>query len=216
MNRPADILLILVLMANLFAVGSSRLRTCIRAVAFQGAVLACVPLALLSGPGLAERVRAAGLAVLCVTLRGVVFPWLLTRAQREANVRREVEPFVGFGASIGVALLTLVVSLRLAQRLPSAPGGGSFAVAVALSTLLVGVFIIVSRRLALNQVLGYLVMDNGIYLLGVAMVEHVPLVVELGVLTDAFVAVFVMSIATWHISREFDHTEVDRLSRLKG
>lgn len=215
MSHPVDILLILVLMANLFAVGSSRLRTCIRAVAFQGAVLACVPLLLPADPG-AGRLRAVGLAVLCVTLRGAVFPWLLTRAQREANVRREVEPFVGFGASIGVALLSLVVSLRLAQRLPAAAGGGSFAVAVALSTLLVGVFIIVSRRLALNQVLGYLVMDNGIYLLGVAMVEHVPLVVELGVLTDAFVAVFVMSIATWHISREFDHTDVDRLSRLKG
>ena len=84
------------------------------------------------------------------------------------------------------------------------------------STLLVGVFIIVSRRLALNQVLGYLVMDNGIYLLGVSMVGHVPLVIEMGVLTDAFVAVFVMSIATWHISREFDHIEVDRLSHLKG
>jgi hydrogenase-4 component E len=136
--------------------------------------------------------------------------------QAAAGVRREVEPFVGYGASIAVVLLCLVVSLRLATRLPTPPGGSAFVVAVGMSTLLSGVFVIVSRRLALNQVLGYLVMDNGIYILGVAMVEGIPLVVELGVLMDAFLAVFVMSIATWHISREFDHMDVDQLNRLKG
>jgi hydrogenase-4 component E len=80
----------------------------------------------------------------------------------------------------------------------------------------VGLFLIVSRKLALNQVLGYLVMENGIYVLGLALVKEIPVLVEMGVLMDAFVAVFVMSIATWHISREFDHIDVDQLDSLKG
>ena len=82
--------------------------------------------------------------------------------------------------------------------------------------VLVGLFLIVSRRKAITQVLGYIVAENGIYALGVALVGGVPLLVELGVLLDVFVAVFIMSIAAYHISREFDHIDVDQLDRLKG
>ena len=85
-----------------------------------------------------------------------------------------------------------------------------------LATLLIGLFVIVSRRKAITQVLGYIVVENGIYALGVALVGDVPLLVELGVLLDVFVAVFIMSIAAYHISREFDHIDVDQLDRLKG
>jgi hydrogenase-4 component E len=80
----------------------------------------------------------------------------------------------------------------------------------------VGLFLIISRKKAVSQVLGYLVMENGIYILGVSLVMEVPMLVELGVLLDAFVAVFVMCIATYHISREFDHIDVDQLDTLKG
>ena len=87
----------------------------------------------------------------------------------------------------------------------------------ALFTILVGLFLIVSRRKALNQVLGYLVLENGIYAFGVAPgAASVPLLVELGVLLDVFVAVFVMGIAIYHINREFDHIDADQLDRLKG
>jgi hydrogenase-4 component E len=65
-------------------------------------------------------------------------------------------------------------------------------------------------------VVGYIVVENGTYTLGMAMVGGVPMLVELGVLMDVFVAVFIMSIATYHISREFEHMDVDQLNRLKG
>ena len=85
-----------------------------------------------------------------------------------------------------------------------------------LATLLIGLFVIVSRRKALTQVLGYIVVENGIYVVGVALVGGVPLLVELGVLMDIFVAVFIMSIAAYHISREFDDIDVDQLDKLRG
>ncbi len=59
-------------------------------------------------------------------------------------------------------------------------------------------------------------MENGIYAFGVALVGGVPLLVELGVLLDVFVAVFVMGIAIYHINREFDHIDADQLDRLRG
>ena len=67
----------------------------------------------------------------------------------------------------------------------------------------IGLFLIVSRRNALMQVIGYLVIENGIFVFGVITVVDTPLLVELGMLLDAFVAVFVMGIAIFHINREF-------------
>ncbi len=85
----------------------------------------------------------------------------------------------------------------------------------ALFTILSGLFLIISRRKALTQVIGYLVLENGIYAFGAALAVEEPLVVEMGVLLDVFVAVFVMGITIHHISRDFDHIDTDRLSLLK-
>jgi hydrogenase-4 component E len=92
----------------------------------------------------------------------------------------------------------------------------SFQIPVALSTILTGLFLVVSRRKALNQVIGYLVFESGIYMFGITAVGEIPFLVELGVLLDVFVAVFVMGIAMNHINREFDHLDADQLSSLKG
>jgi hydrogenase-4 component E len=89
-----------------------------------------------------------------------------------------------------------------------------FVVPVALFTTLAGLFVVVSRRKALTQVLGYLVLENGIYAFGAGVAQDGPLIVELGVLLDVFVAVFVMGIAIFHINREFDAIDTDRLASL--
>jgi hydrogenase-4 component E len=87
-------------------------------------------------------------------------------------------------------------------------------VPLALSTILIGLFVVISRIKALSQVLGFLILENGIYAFGAALLLEQPLVVELGVLLDVFVAVFVMGIAIFHISREFDHIDTDALDQL--
>jgi hydrogenase-4 component E len=89
-------------------------------------------------------------------------------------------------------------------------------VPAALFTVLTGVFLIVARRKALTQCLGYLVLENGIYGFGMTAVGDVPALVELGVLLDAFVAVLVMAVAIYHIQEEFEHLDTDQLDTLKG
>lgn len=79
-----------------------------------------------------------------------------------------------------------------------------------------GLFLVIARRTAVNQVLGYLVLENGIYAFSLAMVRDVPFLVEIGVLMDMFVAVFVMGIAIYRINSEFDHIDSDRLTKLRG
>jgi len=209
-----DLILVLVVLTNLKLLGSSRLGASIRVVAAQGVMLGLLPV-------LAHvhelSLHFAALAVGTVALKGVVFPWLLFRALREAEVTREVEPYVAYITSILIGLAALAASFWLGGRLPvSTVEPSSLLVPSALFSILAGLFLIVARKRAVNQVLGFLVLENGIYTFGVGIVAETPFLVELGVLLDAFVAVFVMGIAVYHINREFDHIEVDRLDRLKG
>ncbi len=209
-----DLILILVVLTNLKLLASSRLGACIRATAMQGILLGLLPLAV---DGHSAPMRVMGLALGSIALKGAVFPWLLFRALREAEVTREVEPYVGYVTSILVGVAALGASFWLGGRLAvSTVVSSSLLVPSSLFSILAGLFLIVGRKRAVHQVLGFLVLENGIYTFGVGNIAETPFLVELGVLLDAFVAVFVMGIAVYHIHREFDHIEVDRLDRLKG
>lgn len=214
-----DHILILVLLTNLKLLASSRLGASIRTVAAQGILLGFLPFLAHAD---AEPIRVALLAVGSMVLKGGVFPWLLFRALREAGVNREVEPYVGYVTSLLLGTLALGASFWLGARLPlTGAGAGSLAgasdllVPVAFFSIFAGLFLIVSRKRAVSQVLGFLVMENGIFTFGVGVMSETSLLVEAGVLLDVFVAVFVMGITIYHINREFDHIDTDRLSTLK-
>jgi len=212
MKDWADPVLISIVLTSFVLVGASRLGTCVRVVALQGVLLGLLTLATRES---AQSLRAPVLALASAGLKGVVFPWLLTRALRDAEVRREVEPLVGYRVSLLLVTLMLAASLWLGGRLPHPQAVTSpLVVPVAFFTILVGLFVIVSRTKALTQVLGYLVLENGVYAFGVGVVEGTPMLVELGVLLDLFVAVFVMGIMVFHIRREFDHIDTDQLTAL--
>jgi hydrogenase-4 component E len=209
-----DAAIALVVLSNLRLLGTSRLVACIRIVAIQGILLGFLPIFFHAG-GLTLRVALQATASMIT--KGVVFPWLLTRAVRGADVRREIDPIVGYTPSLLVGGALLGVALWLGWRLPlPVPTGSQFMIAVSLFTIMVGLFMIVARRMAITQVLGYLAMENGIYTFGLAFAEKEPLLVEMGILLDAFMAVFVMGIMIYHINREFDHIDTDRLSELRG
>jgi hydrogenase-4 component E len=205
--------LVLLALTSLWLLGSSRLLSCVAAVAMQGVLLGALPLVIRID---APAWRLALQAGLSVGLKGIVFPLLLLRAIRSLGVRREVQPVVGYAASLLAGIGLLAASLVLGSRLPI-PGAlrPLLLVPAAFFTALTGLFIIVGRGSALMQVLGYLAMENGIAAFGMALAEREPLLVEMGTFLDAFVAVFVMGITIFHINREFDHIDSGRLSALK-
>jgi hydrogenase-4 component E len=213
MTQAIDTLVILLVLTNLLLLGSNRLNSCIRMVAFQGFLLGFLAI-FLQTPG--NSVHIFLLSAGSMILKGVVFPWLLSRALREAHVRREVGPFVGYTLSLVSGGAVLAAAIALGARLPL-PGHLQSALVFpgALFMIFVGFFLIVSRRTALSQVLGYLVLENGIFLCGISLIHDEPTLIEMGVLLDVFVAVFIMGIMIFHIQREFDHIETDQLSTLK-
>jgi hydrogenase-4 component E len=206
-------IIVLLILTNLMLIASSRIAACIRVIAIQGILLAILPL-LVGTEHLS--LRACILSALAVILKGCVFPWLLLRDLQVSSTHREMEPLVGYTTSLIFAAALLALSMWLGDRLPLPVQAGSpLVLPLALYTIMIGLFVIVSRRNALTQVLGYLAMENGIYAFGLSFAMKEAFLVEIGILLDAFMAVFVMGIAIFHISREFDHMDTDRLSLLK-
>ncbi len=215
MDSPIEIMMILLVLSDFSLLGLSRLRTCISIVSFQGMLLGLLPLVTQLG---SITPRLMMIAAASFIIKGFVFPFLLKRGIREAGTQHESEPFIGYIWSLIAGLAMLGVSMWLGTKLPLfAEGSGTLLIIpAALTTLFTGLFLIIARRNALNQCLGYIIMENGIYTFGIFSVVEIPILVELGILLDVFVAVFVMGIAIYHINREFDHLDSDRLNVLKG
>lgn len=211
MVHLAEFALLMVVLTDFWALGTTRLSSMIRATAFQGALLAVLPLGLYS----ARSPHVIGLAIGTLVIKTFLLPVLLHRAIREAAVRREVEPLIGFTASLCLGAIAVALSFGIAQRLPLPESQTALLVPVALSTVVVGLLVLTTRTKALTQVVGYLILENGIYVFGLSQAERVPFLVELGVLLDILVGVFIMGIVVFHINREFDSLSSARLTELK-
>jgi hydrogenase-4 component E len=212
----ADFLLLVVAALSLSIVATSRLTSCVRASALQGMTLSLLPLALWGGALDRHMLPVALMSLGTLAVKGVVIPLLLFRAIREANVRREAEPFISLHVSVLIAAALVGFSFWLGTVLVlprTAPA--PLLVPIAFATLLVGFLVLIVRRKAVTQVVGYLMLENGIFIFGQTLVEEIPFAVELGILLDLLVGVFVMGIAINHISREFEHIDTELLSTLK-
>jgi hydrogenase-4 component E len=214
MEGTADRLMLVLIVSDVALLGTRRLGRAIGLAALQGVLVGLLALAAHHGP---LTGRTLLLAVLGIGLRGVLFPVLLRFVARRAGGDRELEPYVGYGPSLllGIAMLGGAMALGGRLQLP-ATGLPPLLVTAALFTMLTGVFLVVARRRALTQCLGYVVLENGIYGFGVATVSDVPALVELGALLDLFLAVLVMGVAIYRITAEFDHMDTDQLDALKG
>jgi hydrogenase-4 component E len=212
MHSSVDPLLVLVLLVNFFVLGTSRLRAAISGSAVQGAVLAALTVAVHGKLSLATALIAGGALI----VKAFFIPSMLLRAMREAAIRREIEPLIGFIPTVLLGAVATGLSLMYARTLPLAPEHlGSLLVPASLSTVLTGFLLLITRRKAITQVVGYLILENGIFIMGLTLLEAMPFLVEIGALLDLFVGIFVMGIIINHINREFSSLDTARLSALK-
>jgi hydrogenase-4 component E len=211
MRSLEEILLFAVVATDFAVLGTSRLTAGIRAIAFQGLALGLLPIVLQPS----RSAHVLGLAAGTIAVKAIALPWLLRRAIREASVRREVEPLIGYMASVLLGAAALAGAFALARRLPLGERQTTLLVPIAFATVVIGLLVLVTRSKALTQVVGYLMLENGIYLFGLTQVDRVPFLVDVGVLLDVFAGVFIMGIVVFHINREFDSLSAVNLSELR-
>ncbi len=207
-----DYLSLLFILTNFVLLESSRMGFCIKAVTVQGVVLAILPL-IHEG----EKITVAALVLCAVTLaiKGYMFPKLLNAAIDRAKVKREVEPIVGYSLSLIIGVAMLVFAFWMQVKIPLAGAGHGLLLPASFFAISVGFFVTIARRKAISQILGYLALENGIFAFGAGALPEHPWMLEMGILLDVFVAVFIMGVAVFQISREFSHMDADRLSTLR-
>lgn len=211
MSGVVDLVLIVALALNFFALGASRVRALINIVALQGALIGILPLFQHE-----HTFRTVLLAIGAVAIKAFLIPYLLIYAMREADVRHEVRPLINIIPSLLLGAIGTALTMVFVDTLPLIdPHRKSLVIPAALSTVLSGFLILTTRRMAINQVVGYLVLENGIFIFGMLLLEAMPFLVEIGVLLDLFTGVFVMGIIIYHINREFDSISTEHLSELK-
>ncbi len=208
--QAADSILIVLLLTNFFILGTANLRASIRVVAVQGVLLSLLPLFVASEATL----RLIVLMIATAAIKGVLIPSLLLKAIRDVHIRHEVEPYLGFIPSLFLCTIGTGLALLFGDQLPLAPEHRNLLfVPAALATLLAGFLVLTTRRKAISQVTGYLMLENGIYVFGLLLYQ--AMAVEVGILLDLLVGIFVMGIVLNHIQREFSSLDTERLSRLR-
>ena len=212
MNDFLNALFVVVLTLNLFTLGNGRILSVIRIVSAQGVILGILPLVMHEQPGFPAILSA----IAAISLKGVIIPSIMGKALRDAQIKREVEPLIGLlPSTILGALVTAIAFLVFSGARGAGEAQASLVIPTSIATVLVGFILLTTRYKALSQVLGYLVLENGIYIFSLLLVEAIPLVVEMGMLLDLFVSVFIVSIITNHINRAFSSIDTRQLASLK-
>ena len=212
----SEIALALFLIDDLALAGASRLKYAIRLVAMQGWIVGLLPVFLWNWQ--ADGCPGARIWIIAIVnslVKGMVLPMLLNYAVRKARTRRELEPIVSFQISRFVVFLMAVGGFAAGRLLQVHETTASeLAIPVAFTTMGTGCLLICARKKAITQVLGFLVLENGIALFGAGILLEYGIVVELGILLDVFALVLILGIAIFRINRTFSSTDTDRLNHL--
>ncbi|MEB3069019.1 hypothetical protein [[Mycobacterium] vasticus] len=204
-----------VLLAAVLAVWRRDLSAIVRRLLVaQGLALAAIPMI----RGVHDQDRAlvmVGIAVLAV--RAVLLPWLLARALgAERKERREAAPLVSNGASLLVVTALVVAAFTITGPVIAlAPSTATNAAPAAIATVLIALFMMATRRNAISQAVGLLMLDNGIAATAFLLTAGVPLIVELGASLDVLFVLIVLGVLTGQLRNAFGGVDLDLLRELR-
>ncbi len=204
------------LLTVLLSLRSNQLKALVKLMAFQGVLVSSVPLFLETEHSLSFGI--VSFFLLLVLIKGIVIPGLLFKAVKKIAANRELIPIIGYHASLFIGLIMIVCSVYIADKIElNMPEAHKLLMITAISTMGAGFLLMMARRMALTQVIGYLMMENGIYLFGSALAKqvHTQYVVEFAVLLDLLVAILIMGIVLANINRTFDNISTELLGQLK-
>ncbi|WP_424359554.1 NADH-quinone oxidoreductase subunit K [Methanocella sp. MCL-LM] len=155
-------------------------------------------------------------AALTIVIKAFVIPRFLEYTMNRINVNKEVEMMLNVPASLLVAGGLAIISYFITE--PIIAHGSAITkncLAISIAVVLIGFFIMISRRKAITQIMGLMVMENGLFLAAISTSYGMPLIVELGVFFDILVGVLIMGIFAFQINRTFDTVDTGILRRLR-
>lgn len=201
-------------LAAVLVVWRRELRSIVRLLAWQGVALAVIPIV----RGIHESdAGLIGVGAAVLVLRAVALPWLLARAlAAEAPAQREATPVVNTATSLLITGGLTVVAFAITRPVVTLePSATTNAVPAAFAVILIALFVMTTRRHAVSQAAGFLMLDNGIAASAFLLTAGVPLIVELGASLDVLFAVIVIGVLTGRLRRAFGGADLDLLRELR-
>lgn len=202
---------ILIMLINLVILGTKKIKWLITLIAFQGVALGFEPL-FFEGFKTSVLLMTIG----AIAIKGIAIPTMLLKAVHDVGNRIESVSLIGSVPSMLIGVFGTGVAIVLTRDIPgSADIDVGTVVTVLVSTLLTGFLLLVTRLKAIEQALGYLIFENSIFVFGLLLLKKMPLIMELGVLLDLWVGVFVMGFVLSQIAHEFSTFDTRKLTLLK-
>lgn len=165
--------------------------------------------------GIWEIYIAAGMTLV---IKSIIIPKVLTYVTRklEIDFKLETNPYVSIRASVIISALLVALSYFLTQQIPFKTDQiVNVFLPVSMAQFFIGLFVLVNRRTVLNQVVGLLIIENGLFLFTMALTHGVSLLIEVGIFVDILVGIVISSILLFRISRTFDSLDVGNLENLR-
>jgi len=180
--------------------------------AVQGAVLAAATLLIAWRTGEGHLYFSAALTI---ALKVVCLPWLLHRLIRRLGVYWDTEPLLNLSGTMLIGIVVVVFAFGLAQPITDlASTAMRNAIGIAVAVVLLAFLMMITRRKAMSQVIGFLAMENGLFFGAMSATYGMPMIVELGVALDVLVAVLVLGVFFFQIREQFDSLDLHHLERL--
>lgn len=199
---------------SVLMVGSGNLRTNLLAYALSTAAIALV-----AGlrAGILGESHLLLIALAMVVIKALWVPWFLSRILDRIKVYFDPGTVLAIPIAMHTGIVLMGISYLLAGRLPLPVDGDPVtgSTTASISLLFTGALFMLARKTAVSQVVGFLTMENGIFLFALTMARGMPLIVEMGVLLDVLVAVMIAGLITFKIQKSFEHIDVTRLTDLR-
>jgi hydrogenase-4 component E len=203
----------LLLLISFAMLAQRRILTLIHLLAWQGAALAASTLIVAATTGQGHLYFSA---VLTVLLKVVLIPWVLHRLIDELNVKWDVETLIAIPTTMLVGIGVAIFAFALATPISQMAGTLTRStLGIALAGVLLSFLMMIVRRKAVAQVIGFLSMENGLFFAATGATYGMPLVVEMGIALDVLVATFIFGIFFFHIREQFDSLDVHHMEKLK-
>jgi hydrogenase-4 component E len=212
-SNMMQLLIAMILVSTFMILGSTRLYSCVRSFGIQSFLLACVAGIVAYSTGKDDIYIVA---ILTFILKAAVIPYIFLYIIREIKVKREVELYVNISPSLIIGGVLVVISYYLIQSISIISELSGLALSAAMSLVSIGLFIMISRKKALMQMLGILIMENGLFLGAISLTSGMPLIVELGIFFDVLIGVLIMGILIFRINKTFESIDTDMLKTLIG
>jgi len=190
-----------------------RVLSLINLFAAQGLALAASTAIVAWGTGQTHLYWSAGLTLL---LKVILLPWLLYRLIRQLEVRWDVEPLINIPTTMLVGIVLVVFSFNLAVPISQLASTVTRAtLGIALACVMLSFLMMITRRKAITQVVGFLSMENGLFFAATSATYGMPMVVELGIALDVLVGMLILGVFFFQIREQFDSLDLKHLEKLK-